>query len=257
MTEQTTQLVVSKANEQQALSVFSNTGAFEQAQRFAQALCKSDIVPQTYRNNLPNTLVALEMANRMGESPLMVMQNLDIIHGKPAFNGKFTISRINTCGRFSPLRFRYTGEGDHRSCVAYAKDAATGEMLEGPPVSISMAKKEGWFTRNGSKWPTMPDMMLMYRAGTFFQRMYAPELTMGMQTTEELHDIGFETTSAAAPAANPIAALNSEAAAKPTRRPRASRPAAPEIIDTPSEEMSSTPATAEPPAPNPSEEELM
>lgn len=184
-----TQLVVSRANEQQSLSVFSNTGAFEQAQRFAQALCKSDIVPQAYKNNLPNTLVALEMANRMGESPLMVMQHLDIIHGKPSFGSKFVIGRINTCGKFSPLRFRYSGAGDERTCVAHCKDLATGETLDGPPVSIAMAKKEGWFNKQGSKWQTMPELMLMYRAGTFFGRMYAPELTMGMQTTDELIDI--------------------------------------------------------------------
>lgn len=216
MTETTNQqLTLSKANEQQTLSVFSNSGAFEQAQRFANALCKSDIVPQAYRNNLPNTLVALEMANRMGESPLMVMQNLDIIHGKPAFNGKFTISRVNTCGQFTPLRFKYTGEGDNRSCYAYAKDKLTGELLEGPPVSIAMAKKEGWYSRSGSKWQAMPELMLMYRAGTFFQRMYAPELTMGMQTTEELYDIGTEHP---APVATAVQELNDKAA-KSARNP--------------------------------------
>jgi hypothetical protein len=215
MTEQTTQLTISKADEQQSMSVFSNTGAFEQAQRFANALSKSDIVPQAYRNNISNTLVALEMANRMGESPLMVMQNLDIIHGKPAFNGKFTISRVNTCGQFTKLRFRYAGEGDNRTCVAYAKDTATGEVLEGPPVSIGMAKKEGWYTRSGSKWQSMPELMLMYRAGTFFQRMYAPELTMGMQTTEELQDISSSVS--AAPSAIEDLNMQVKEQAKPTR----------------------------------------
>lgn len=247
MTEPTTQLAVSKANEQQSVSVFSNTGAFEQAQRFAQALCKSDIVPAAYKNNLPNTLVALEMANRMGESPLMVMQNLDIIHGKPAFNGKFTISRINTCGRFTPLRFRYTGEGDNRTCVAHAKDASTGELLEGPPVSIAMAKKEGWYTRSGSKWPTMPDMMLMYRAGTFFQRMYAPELTMGMQTTEELYDIGTEQAAATQSA---ISEINEQAKEiKPKRNNRKA--------EQPTVEVQATVVDSNTGEPNQEPEELM
>lgn len=232
MTETNTQLQVSKANEQQSISVFSNTNAFEQAQRFAQALCKSEIIPQAYKNNLPNTLVALEMANRMGESPLMVMQNLDIIHGKPAFNGKFTISRINTCGRFTPLRFRYEGEGDNRTCVAWAKDAQTGELLEGPPVSIGMAKKEGWYTRSGSKWQSMPELMLMYRAGTFFQRMYAPELTMGMQTTEELHDIGY-TPAAATTTTDTVAELNATVS-QTTKRSTPSRKR--DLADLPAEE---------------------
>ena len=176
-------------------SVFSSVVMFDQAQRFAQALCKSDIVPKAYQDNIPNTLVALEMANRMGESPLMVMQNLDIIHGKPSFSSKFVIGRLNTCGRFTPLRFRYEGTGDKRSCVAYAQDTRTGDALEGTSVTIEMAKKEGWFSKKDkygnetSKWQTMPDLMLMYRAGTFFGRMYAPELTLGMQTTEELYDV--------------------------------------------------------------------
>lgn len=169
-------------------SIFSNTALFEDAQRFAKALCESSIVPTAYQKNIPNTLVALEMANRMGESPLMIMQNLDIIHGKPSFNSKFVIARLNTCGKFSPLRFEYSGEGDKRQCIAVSTDSE-GKVLHGPPCSVEMAKKEGWWTKNGSKWPTMTDLMLMYRCATFFGRMYAPELSMGMQTTEEIYDI--------------------------------------------------------------------
>lgn len=247
MTVTNTQLAVSKANEQQPLSVFSNSGAFEQAQRFANALCKSNIVPAAYQNNLPNTLVALEMANRMGESPLMVMQNLDIIHGKPSFNSKFTISRLNTCGRFTPLRFKYFGEGDNRTCVAYAKDTATGELLEGPPVSIAMAKKEGWFSKSGSKWQTMPELMLMYRSGTFFGRMYAPELTMGMQTSDELIDVG---TTAHVSAPSPIAELNEQA--KESKPKRSAKKAEPVTVEVQAEVVESNP-----PEPNSSDEELM
>lgn len=170
-------------------SIFTDATLFDQAQRFANALCKSTIVPQAYQNNVANTLVALEMANRMGESPLMVMQNLDIIHGRPSFNSKFIIARLNTSGKFSPLRFEYTGEGDTRGCVAVATDLRNGQELRGTIATIAMAKKEGWYSKAGSKWPNMPDLMLMYRSATFFGRMYAPELTMGMQSTDEVQDI--------------------------------------------------------------------
>jgi hypothetical protein len=170
-------------------SIFTDAGLFEQAQRFANALCKSNIVPTAYQNNLPNTLVALEMANRMGESPLMVMQNLDIVHGRPSFNSKFIIARLNTSGKFSPLRFEYAGDGDKRTCIAVATDLRNNQELRGSVVSIEMAKKEGWYSKSGSKWPNMPDLMLMYRSATFFGRMYAPELTMGMQSTDEVTDI--------------------------------------------------------------------
>lgn len=215
-------LVVKTEDAAQGVSIFNNGAVFEHAQRIAKMLSSSDIVPEKYRGNISNTLVALEMANRMGESPLMVMQNLDIIHGKPSFNSKFTISRLNTCGQFSPIRFKYSGDGDSRTCIAYAKDLATGQILEGPPVSIAMAKKEGWYNKAGSKWPSMPELMLSYRAGAFFGRLFAPQLTMGMQTSEEVQDISHEEVKlVSSPAtAGTIEELNDKAK---TRKPRNSR----------------------------------
>lgn len=158
---------------------------FEHAQRIAKVLSSSDLVPTTYKNNVANTLVALEMANRMGASPLMVMQNLHIIHGRPSWGSSFIIASLNSCGRFSTLRF----VGDSNKCKAVATDKQTGEVLEGPTVSLEMAKAEGWLTKTGSKWITMPELMLKYRAAAFFGRLYAPEVLMGMQTSEEVMDI--------------------------------------------------------------------
>ena len=158
---------------------------FEHAQRIAKVLSSSDLVPTTYKNNVANTLVALEMANRMGASPLMVMQNLHIIHGRPSWGSSFIIASLNSCGRFSTLRF----VGDSNKCKAVATDKQTGEVLEGPTVSLEMAKAEGWLTKTGSKWITMPELMLKYRAAAFFGRLFAPEVLMGMQTTEEIVDI--------------------------------------------------------------------
>ena len=158
---------------------------FEHAQRIAKVLSSSDLVPTQYKNNVANTLVALEMANRMGASPLMVMQNLHIIHGRPSWGSSFIIASLNYCGRFSTLRF----VGDANKCKAVATDKQTGEVLEGPTVSLEMAKAEGWLTKTGSKWITMPELMLKYRAAAFFGRLYAPEVLMGMQTTEEIVDI--------------------------------------------------------------------
>jgi hypothetical protein len=38
----------------------------------------------------------------------------------------------------------------------------------------------------------MPELMMRYRAAAFFGRLYAPEITMGMHTTEEVIDIQHE-----------------------------------------------------------------
>lgn len=171
-------------------SAFSCPTAFESAQRMAKLLTSSSIVPQTYRENIADSVIALEMANRIGANPLAVMQNLYIVHGRPAWSSQFLISCINASGKFSPLRYRMTGAkgSDDWGCIAWAVDKG-GERLEGPEVTIGTAKAEGWFGKNGSKWKTMPELMLRYRAATLFARLYAPELTMGIQTDDEVVDI--------------------------------------------------------------------
>lgn len=185
-------------------SIFATGEVFELAQRIGKAIAASSIIPDTYKGNLPNTLIALELANRIGASPLMVMQHLYIVHGKPSFSSTFLIASINQSGKFSPLRFTVDGIGDQFGCVAWAKELASGETLEGPRVTIQMAKDEGWYNKNGSKWKTMPELMLRYRAATFFSRLYCPEITMGMQTREEAEDISYTEVKADTPENKPV-----------------------------------------------------
>lgn len=168
---------------------FETSIGFEHAQRVAKMLAQSNLIPKEYQGNVQNTMIALEMANRIGASPLMVMQNLYIVHGKPSWSSSFIIAAINSCKKFSPLRFEVTGEGDQKGCLAWAYDLGTNDKLEGPRVTMEMAKKEGWLTKSGSKWQTMPDLMIRYRAAAFFGRLYAPEILMGMHTAEEVIDM--------------------------------------------------------------------
>ena len=158
---------------------------FELAQRQAKALSMSTVIPKEYQNNIPNTMVALEMAQRIGASPLMVMQNLHIIHGKPSWSSTFIIAALNSCGRFSALRFDMQKD----KCRALANEISTGEVLEGPWITLEMAKSEGWSTKPGSKWKTMPELMMRYRAAAFFGRLYAPEIMMGMYSEFEQQDM--------------------------------------------------------------------
>ena len=158
---------------------------FEHAQRIAKLLSSSDLVPNQYKGNIANTMVALEMAHRMNASPLMVMQNLHIIHGRPSWGSSFIIASLNSCGRFGTLRF----ESTPTSCKAVTMDKQSGAILEGPTVTMEMAKLEGWLDKPGSKWKTMPELMLKYRAAAFFGRLYAPEIMMGLYSADEVVDI--------------------------------------------------------------------
>lgn len=152
-------------------------------------LSASTLIPKEFQGNMANCAIALNIASRLKADPFMVLQNIDIIHGRPSFRASFLIAMVNASGRFSPLKFRITGEGQGKACVAYATELATGETIEGPEVSIAMAKAEGWSTKSGSKWITLPELMLRYRSAAFFARIYAPDITLGMQTSEEIEDV--------------------------------------------------------------------
>lgn len=161
---------------------------FELSQRAAQAFAASTLVPRQFQNTA-NAIICLDMANRLRCSPLMVAQCLYIVQGKPSWSAQFVIAAINSCGRFSSLRFVMSGEGMGRQCHCESTDLQTGEKLEGPAVSMQMAKDEGWLDKGGSKWRTMPELMLRYRAGTFFGRLYAPDVLLGLYTQDEALDI--------------------------------------------------------------------
>lgn len=165
--------------------------AFELAQREAIAWSKSTIVPKDYQGNMPNCLVALEMARRIGASPMQVMQNLYVVQGRPGWSSTFLIASVNSCGRFTALRYeeRGTPSTDEYAVRAWAEEKRTGERLNGTWITWEMVKAEGWLNKTGSKWKTMPDQMFKYRAASFWQRTYAPEISMGLQTAEEVEDI--------------------------------------------------------------------
>lgn len=189
-----TELQALQKPEQRAVSApmsFFNVEGFELMQRIAKAFSTSDLVPKQYQGNLPNCMIALDMAQRIGANPLMVMQNLYVVHGNPGWSSKFLIATVNTCGRFSSLRYEWKGDpgaADY-GCRAWATEKETGERLDGIWVTWSMVKAEGWSSKSGSKWNTMPDQMFIYRAAAFWQRAYAPDLAMGLQTQEELKDV--------------------------------------------------------------------
>ena len=197
-----------------SISAFCDIKSFENAQRMAALLTQSKLIPEEFQDNIPDCMLAIELAMRIGMSPLMVLQNIYFVSKKPGFSAQFLIGMINSCGRFSPVRYEIEQLGEKEveatylqwvgnrneiqtrkitikdtSCHAWVKEKATGDKLIGPTVSIAMAAQEGWYLKKGSKWVSMPEVMLRYRAATLFSRLYAPELTMGMQTVEEIIDV--------------------------------------------------------------------
>lgn len=204
---------------------FFDAEQFATMQRVATMFSKSEIVPDMYRATsketeakaMANCAIAISLAMRMQADPLMVMQQLTIIHGRPTWSSKFLIGTVNTCGRFNPLQYKFKTNGkvgklmlteyvwenkvrkavqkefdgsqiDNLSCVAFTSAKGSDTVLESTEVDLKMAILEGWYTKNGSKWQTMPKVMLTYRTASFWTNAYAPEISLGMRTEEEVYD---------------------------------------------------------------------
>lgn len=221
------QLVVQQSNAPMAFNFFDPV-QFETMQRVCKMFANSELVPDMYKAGdknpeakaVANCMIAISMAMRVGADPLMIMQNMIIIYGRPSWSSKFLIATVNTCGRFNPMQYKFTEKGalgmvdyveyiwnnQTRSkqavtkqfdgkkimdieCTAYTSAKGSDKVLESSPVSVRMAVQEGWYTKNGSKWQTMTKQMLMYRTASFWTNAYAPELSMGMKTEDEFRDI--------------------------------------------------------------------
>lgn len=163
--------------------------SFEKLMDMANMLSKSTIVPVMYQNRAENCFVALDMASRMGISPMIVMQNLYIVQGKPSWSGSAIASMIRASKEFTQVELTYVGQEGQDSYGAYVTAVRNGKIVKGGTVTIAVAKKEGWFQKTGSKWQTIPSQMLGYRAYAWFGRLHCPELLMGLQTNDEVEDV--------------------------------------------------------------------
>lgn len=205
---------------------FFDKEQFEVMQRVCKLFASSELVPDIYKVSeknpldkaMANCMIAIEMSQRIGASPLMIMQNMVIIYGRPSWSSKFLIATVNTCGRFNPLQYKFTNLGmvgkvpytdyvwdgkskkavikefdgtkiENIQCICFTTAKGSNDVLESTPIDIKLAIQEGWYTKAGSKWQTMTRQMLTYRAASFWTSAYAPELSMGMKTEEEERDI--------------------------------------------------------------------
>ena len=188
MENEVQELVASPQPELAPVTVWTDKKQFDQLLRAANMLSQTSIIPATYQGKPQDCFVALEMATRMGVSPLVVMQNMYVVKGKPAWAGQACTMFINSCGKFTQVKHVYTGEKgtDSRGCYVTATRISDGIQVNGVEVTIAMAKAEGW-TAN-TKWRTMPELMLAYRASAFFARVHCPEALMGVQLADEIYD---------------------------------------------------------------------
>lgn len=162
-------------------NIYASTQAFNELFKIGSVMSKTQLVPDNYRNKPEDCTIAIDIANRNGMSPLSVMQNLYVVKGKPTWSGQACIAMLRASKEYEHVKPVMVGERntDGWGCYFKAIDKSDGEVAKGTLVTIQMAKDEGWYSKPGSKWPTMPEQMLQYRAAAFFARIYMPNALMG------------------------------------------------------------------------------
>ncbi|MBQ8465745.1 MAG: hypothetical protein IJ545_07040 [Alphaproteobacteria bacterium] len=255
-------------NQAVSTDILSDLQAFDNAQRIGKLLSQSQIIPAAYQNNLPNVMVALEISARTKTSPIIVMQNLNVIKGRPSWSSKYLIAAL-TSSRVYNLRYEMQSRGElqikqfnatkkieNLACRVLAVDRRTGEERVGPWVTMEMAVNEGWYGKTDSKWQTMPEIMIRYRAATFFANVYYPELTVGLAVEDEIEPVN--TPSApreVVKSSELVAPVEENSKPKRARKTKEPTPVEPEVQEADFEEVAAVPTevetTAEPVAETP------
>ena len=191
--EQNKAEIVEAKNESQNTQIVSKElKDFGDMWKIATQYSKSDLVPDTYKNKPQNVIIALGMAQKTGFDVYTIMNNLNIVKGKANWSGSFCRTLIEATGLYRDLDLIEVGEKgkDDWGYYAQAVKKSDGKIVKGATVNLGMAKTEGW-TKN-SKWQSMPELMMQYRALAFFARVYASSAINGLQTLEEIEDVAVE-----------------------------------------------------------------
>lgn len=165
------------------IAVWMNTGLFEQMQRVATLLSKSELLPKHLQGKPADCFLVVAQAFRWGFDPFAVAQATFVTQGKLGYEGKLIAAVINTSGKLAaPLNYRYSGSGADRAVVV------SGQFRGETEPRLIEGSVKGWKTQN-QKWAEMPDQMLAYRGAREWARRHMPEAVLGVQAEEEVEAI--------------------------------------------------------------------
>lgn len=168
---------------------------FSDRWKIAEKLSKSSIIPKEFQGKPENILLCMGMSEKMGLDLITVVNNLQMVMGHQEWKGSFIPVLIEKTGKYTDLEFNFVGKetDDTFGCYLEATRTRDGKRIKGTTITIAMAKQEGWYSRN-SKWKTMPQQLLIYRASTFFARAYCAAALNGISTEGETSDISSRQT---------------------------------------------------------------
>lgn len=164
------------------VSLYMDTGIFDQLQRVAKLMSRSGLVPMHLRgeDKVSDCFLVTAQAFRWRMDPFSVAQHTFVLKGKLGYEGKLIAGVINASGKLSSnLSYTYSAEGAKRRVIV--SGTLKGEHAE----RTVEGTVDQWATDN-EMWRKNPDQILSYRGAREWARRHMPEAVLGIQAEEEL-----------------------------------------------------------------------
>ena len=160
---------------------------------YAKALATSNLLPAAYQKQPANILVAIEYGEALGLAPMVAIQQISVIQGKPTMSAQLMGALVRQAGH----RLRIAVDEKTKSVVAELTRSDDPDFTFRSVWSMDRAQAAGLSGKGGS-WKTYPLAMLKARAITEVCRDGCPEVLAGVAyTPEELEPTSTATVSTA------------------------------------------------------------
>lgn len=156
-----------------------------QAMELAKLIADSDLAPKDYRGKPGNVLIAVQMGQEVGLTPMSAIQSIAVINGKPGLYGDV--------GKAILLDNGFVIEEDDIEVIKKTGKGRCRITRPGHPpcertFSIENAKTAGLWAKSGP-WTNYPERQLAWRAFWFAARDIAADVLKGLHGAEEIRDI--------------------------------------------------------------------
>ncbi len=173
----------------------AGTGALEVQMAYADRLADSSLVPNDYRGKPANILVALGYADALGLAPMIALQQINIISGKPAMSAQLMAALTRRAGH--KLRVLKQESGVWAKVIR--SDDPESEFTA--HWDLARAKAAGYLNKPG-QWKSDPLLMCKWRAISEVVREACPEVLAGAYLPDELDWSAPPSTAPTAPVVN-------------------------------------------------------
>lgn len=151
---------------------------------YANAVAKSDIIPQAYRNKPANIMVAIGFGQSIGLSPAESLYRINVIKGKPTMGAELIAAQVRKAGH--KLRLKKDEQRQSVTCTIVRADD--------PDYPISVTRDRAWAESMGlagnDNYKKQGMTMLTWRAITACAREACPEALYGVAyTPDEMEDM--------------------------------------------------------------------